>query len=313
MTISEVLTQYQDVQNQPKIPVTIVPSQLSSDQHFSVLLDADGIIGPDGKPIQTKSSATAAPSFDAHRFQTVIDSGFTLPQMPADVVAAIYSGLKNAQLVNFSDASGEVWTFDCDVEVNISISIGNKLFPIHPLDLSRQAKDNNGNPLCFGTIQPTIAGAQDPLFDAIFGMAVLTNMYVLLNYGDFIDGSSNTANPYIQFLSTTDPAKAHAEFVAQRLDGKDTTGFQSKTSHTGSGYTGSRNHHPFHKYKIFIYITVAVAGAAVIASIVWLVARRRKSAYRPLYAPPPVEDLAMPTGSGYHPGAPYSDPWTERK
>jgi len=82
MTISEILPQYQDIQNQPKVPVTIVPSQISSSQHFSVLLDADGIIGPDGKPIQTKSNATAAPNYDEHRLQTIIDSGFTLPQLP---------------------------------------------------------------------------------------------------------------------------------------------------------------------------------------------------------------------------------------
>jgi hypothetical protein len=81
MTISEILPQYQDIANQPKIPVTIVPSQVSSQQHFSILLDSNGIIGPNGKSIQTNSNATAAPNYDPHRFQTVIDSGFTLPQL----------------------------------------------------------------------------------------------------------------------------------------------------------------------------------------------------------------------------------------
>lgn len=30
---------------------------------------------------------------------------------------------------------------------------------------------------------------------------------MVMNYGDFIVGSTNKANPYIQFLSITDPAE----------------------------------------------------------------------------------------------------------
>ncbi|KAH9963321.1 aspartic peptidase domain-containing protein [Russula dissimulans] len=314
MTISEILPQYQDIANQPKIPVTIVPSQVSSQQHFSILLDSNGIIGPNGKSIQTNSNATAAPNYDPHRFQTVIDSGFTLPQLHKDVVDAIYSGLPGAQFVNVAGASGDLWTFDCDLEVNVSISIGNKLFPIHPLDLSRQGTDDNGNTFCYGTLQPTIPGAQSPLFDAIFGMAVLSNMYVMLNYGDFIDGMpSNTADPYIQFLSTTDPAKAHAEFVAQRLGGNDTTGSQPKSQNNDSG--SGTNEGFFQKYKIPIFGAAAVVGAVALAGIVRLLIRRRKPAYRPLYDPAPVGDLPMPMPpvSGYNAGAYYADPWTQRR
>jgi hypothetical protein len=44
-------------------------------------------------------------------------------------------------------------------------------------------------------------------------------MYVLLDYGDFIDDStSNTAALYVQLLPTTDAAAAHADFGATRLD-----------------------------------------------------------------------------------------------
>ena len=48
----------------------------------------------------------------------------------------------------------------------------------------------------------------------------VTNVYLLLDYGDFIDSTpSNTANPYVQLLAMTNPATAHKEFVAMRLNG----------------------------------------------------------------------------------------------
>lgn len=134
-------------------------------------------------------------------------------------------------------------------------------------------------------------------------------MYLLLDYGDFIDGSvNNTANPYVQILSTTDPAEAHADFVATRLGGKDTTGSQHISSGSGS------NSGFFHKYRIPIFAAAAVAGVAALAGVVWLVAKRRKAAvYRPLYDPAPVGDMPMQNVTGYSAGTPYSDPWTNRR
>lgn len=50
----------------------------------------------------------------------------------------------------------------------------------------------------------------------------------MINFGDFVDGSSsNVASPYIQLLSTTDAGTAHTDFVNTRLSGVDTTGSQS--------------------------------------------------------------------------------------
>jgi len=44
-------------------------------------------------------------------------------------------------------------------------------------------------------------------------------VYLLINFGDFVDGSVNTtADPYVQLLSITDPASAHADFISVRLD-----------------------------------------------------------------------------------------------
>jgi hypothetical protein len=46
------------------------------------------------------------------------------------------------------------------------------------------------------------------------------NTYILINFGDFVDGStSNVADPYIQLLSISDKTKIHQDFVNARLGG----------------------------------------------------------------------------------------------
>ena len=57
------------------------------------------------------------------------------------------------------------------------------------------------------------------------------NVYLLVDYGDFVDGSVNTtADPYVQLLSITNPTAAHADFVNVRLNGNHTN--KSTPSHT---------------------------------------------------------------------------------
>ncbi|KAI0250550.1 aspartic peptidase domain-containing protein [Lactifluus subvellereus] len=310
MTISQVIPQFQDITNQPKVPVTILQSDFSSAQHFSVLLDANGIIGPDGNAIKTTSNATLAPSHSRGQLVAIFDTGFTLPQVPKYVADAFYSGAPGAKLVDVAAFSGEVWAFDCTAEINATIQIGGQSYPIHPLDMSRQTVDDNGQPFCFGPYQPVIAGAQDPTFDMILGMTFLSNVYLLLNYGDFIDGSTDkTAAPFAQLLSTTDPGSAHTDFVATRLGGKDTTQPHANTQ-KGSGQKSSGSF--FSKNKVPIFIGAAVAVAALIAGVLLLVSRRRKAAYRPLVDPAPQGDMQMHYVSGYNTGGRYADPWNRR-
>src|SRR6266849_10150600 len=59
------------------------------------------------------------------------------------------------------------------------------------------------------------------------------NVYLLVDYGDFVDGSVNTtADPYVQLLSITDPTAAHADFVNVRLNGHHTNNSSRTPSHT---------------------------------------------------------------------------------
>ena len=88
----------------------------------------------------------------------------------------------------------------------------------------------------------------------------VTNVYLLLDYGDFIDTTTNnTATPYVQLISTTDPTTAHNEFVAMRLNGTNPLG--SSGSHSGSVRMAKGL---LEKYKtLFI---AGVVGAVVLLS-----------------------------------------------
>jgi hypothetical protein len=82
MTISEILPEFQNITSQPNVSVSVLQSKISADQHFSILLDSDGIIGPDGNAIKTTSNASYAPTHDNSQLQVVFDTGFSLPQLP---------------------------------------------------------------------------------------------------------------------------------------------------------------------------------------------------------------------------------------
>jgi hypothetical protein len=185
MTISQIIPQFQGVTNQPKVPVTILQSSIASDQHFSVLLDANGIIGPDGNAIKTKSNASFAPTHDQSQLVALFDTGFSLPQVPKcvprplhsfcfliyeratwdrAVADAFYSGAKGAKLINVDAFSGDVWVFDCTAEINATIKIAGQSYPIHPLDMSRQEIDDNGQPFCFGSVR--VAYLQSTMLEA---------------------------------------------------------------------------------------------------------------------------------------------------
>ena len=86
----------------------------------------------------------------------------------------------------------------------------------------------------------------------------MTNVYLLLDYGDFIDTTTNnTANPYVQLISTIDPTTAHKEFVAMRLNGTNPLGTnQTSGSHRANGSVGMA------KGFVETYKTLFIAGVA---------------------------------------------------
>jgi len=166
-------------------------------------------------------------------------------------------------------------------------------FPIHPLDLTLFEATEGEENICAGSFQPIAANiANDPTFgsfDAILGMAFLRNAYLLINFGDFVDGSnSSVANPHMQLLPTINTTLAHQDFVNVRLGGKDTTGSQAPLLPVGQGQTSSSassasdlsgdlsqsdsstSSQRFYQTTWFI-IVISVIGAFVLACIAWSV------------------------------------------
>ncbi|KAI9508863.1 acid protease [Russula earlei] len=239
ITVSDIVPGLESILAQPKLPVKAVPSTQSGDQHWQALLDPNGIIGPDGQRIAMSTKVAGAPI--PSQLTVVFDTGFSFSQVPKYVADAIYSRISGAQFQNLT-TTGPIWTLPCNAEVNTTLIFGNISLPIHPLDTSFNLQGPTGNQFCVGGFQPITTGAA-PDYDMILGMTFLRNVYLLVNYGDFVDGTATKAPPYVQLLSVTDPAAAHVDFVNTRLGGVDTTGFQvlinSSPSSSDSDYNGS--------------------------------------------------------------------------
>ncbi|KAF8073930.1 aspartic peptidase domain-containing protein [Lyophyllum atratum] len=306
LTIGEVVDGFEDVLMQPKLAVSSVADDQAHDQHFQLLLDENGLIGPDGKtiPVYTEIDSTANPK----QATVVIDTGFSLPQVPSPVAEAIYSRFAGARLLNIA-AVGDIWVLPCNQEVNITFNFNGRPYPIHPLDASLDPRtiglsgvtDSRGQPLCIGTFQPfSYNRGASPNYDMVLGMAFLRNVYVLMDYGDFIIGSDEIDAPYIQFLSTTVPAEAHADFVKVRLNGIDTTGTQSELKRRGVR-------------PLVYYIAITIVVVLILASIGFFFIYRAKrtltladasDASLPQHPGPQMVAFGLPPATYGHPRGP---------
>ncbi|TFK52509.1 acid protease [Heliocybe sulcata] len=221
-TISELVSGYENITSMPKISVEKVHKLTDADQHWQIYTDKNGVIGPDGEPIEIKSIVPSAPD---GQLVAVLDSGFTLPQVPRELSDAIYGRVQGAVY----DTNSQVWTVPCDQLVNLAFKFGGVTYPVHPLDVATSDfnyTDATGNPKCVGAFQPiTSAFSLLGEYDMILGMAFLRNAYTLLDFGDFVSESSkDTGDPFVQLLSLTDNATAHNDFVQVRMNGVDTSG-----------------------------------------------------------------------------------------
>lgn len=219
-TIGEIVPGFENITSMPQLSIEKVYKVTDVDQHWQIVTDKDnGIIGPDGQPIQYSSIAPKAPD---GTIVGVLDSGFTLPQVPRTVSDAIYGRVQGAEW----SASSEAWLVPCEQLINVTFNFGGVSYPIHPLDVSSSdfgVTFSNGNPACLGTFQPvTSAFSLLGEYDMILGMAFLRNTYTLINYGNFITGGSNSHNPYVQLLPLTNIESAVNDFIQVRLNGQNT-------------------------------------------------------------------------------------------
>ncbi|KAL0960742.1 hypothetical protein HGRIS_005766 [Hohenbuehelia grisea] len=329
LTVGELLPGYESVTSQPKLIVTDVPIFEVGDQHFQLLVDEDGLIGPDGNSIPVRTAVDETKN--KKQVTAIVDTGFSLSQVPKNVADSIYSRFEGAEFVNVTGV-GKVWIAPCTTEVNITIKLGGVRYPIHPMDALldptllglTNVRNQAGERSCIGTYQPVSFNLpKSPNFDMILGMSFLRNVYTLIDFGDFIAGSTNKGDPYIQLLSVTDPAEAHSDFVQVRLNGIDTTDGQVLKSSSTPQTTSSRK-------RTIIYIIGAslIALGLVLAVLAFVLARSRRNkmvkggmgastasswasmrpggrqgAYHPLNDPAPSDAHAPPPQ--YNPNAQY--------
>ena len=148
LTIDEVLPQFSNITSYTKLMVDKVHKLTDADQHWQILTDTNGIIGPDGNNISVKSIAPSAPK---GQLVAVLDTGFTLTQVPRYVSDAIYGRVPGAVY----DVKNQFWTVPCDSLINVSFGFGGVQIPVHPLDTVMSEfnyKNANGTTACVGSV-----------------------------------------------------------------------------------------------------------------------------------------------------------------
>ncbi len=115
---------------------------------------------------------------------------------------------------------------------------------------------------------------------------------MLINFGDFVDGAlAKVGDPYIQLLSLTEPAEAHSDFVAVRMDGIDRTADFHLLPALPESYEDDEPEPKEDRWKKYLpYIIAGSIAVGVIILILIVVASYRKSMakkYRRLHEPAP--------------------------
>jgi len=157
LTIGTVIPGLEAVLDAPKLPV--IRDQFGV-QHWQSLLDANGIIGPDGQRISTTTSVPNPSAGSTDQLHVMFDTGFTVPQLPGDIVDAIYGRIPGAQFIEDgttlhpSISYVNFWRIPCDYEVNVSFIFAGQEFPVAPLDLNHdtQQQDDNAQAICIAFV-----------------------------------------------------------------------------------------------------------------------------------------------------------------
>jgi hypothetical protein len=225
LTIDEVLSGYEAILQQPKLNLSI--TAIAQNQHWQTLLDADGFI-VNGKTVSHPTTSVPTTT-NPQQLTVVFDNGFTLPQLPRDMVDAIYKKVKGAKFSTPDNA----YLLPCNAEVNVTFMFQGVSYPVHPLDTVTKAIATDPSkgevshiPViqkrdtrieltgCVGAFQPITFDTGNNL-DIILGMGFLRNVYMLNSFGTLV--SPNASAPYVQLLSlNNDTTAMHNEFLKVR-------------------------------------------------------------------------------------------------
>jgi len=282
MTVSEVLPQYGNITSMRNLTVDKVHRLTNADQHWQMLTDSNGVIGPDGNSILVDSFVPSAPT---NQLVAVIDSGYTLPQVPRTMSDAIYGRVPGAAY----DTTNGYWTVPCDSLVNLTFIFGGVEIFVHPLDVVMSEfnyKDANGNTQCVGSFQPiTSAFSLLGEYDIILGMAFLRNTYTYIDFGNFVKGKSSY-DPFVRLLPITDRGAAHADFVKVRMNGIDVSGdaahallppSQGKTSPESAQEKKQHYEARVLSHWPYIFLGCLVLVLSLVGCCIWRCCRRRRA------------------------------------
>jgi len=118
----------------------------SSNQHWAVVTDSKGVIGPDGNDISRESIVR---HISGGKMVAVLDSGFTFSQVPRKMSDAIYGRVQGA---TYNTQAG-IWKVPCKQNLSLAFVLGGVKMPIHPLDIvSNDLDANNPSGLCDGAV-----------------------------------------------------------------------------------------------------------------------------------------------------------------
>ncbi|KAH9893132.1 aspartic peptidase domain-containing protein [Epithele typhae] len=179
-------------------------------QHWSLAMDS---MTANGTPFAF--NASRVPGVPTGKVAAVLDTGFSLPQIPIAAVNAIYESVPGAVY------SEPYWVVPCDAAPTVVFTFGGQDIPVHPLDLTftQVLTLPSGNTTgCLGSFQAlTLDPTEFVGFDLLLGDAFLRNVYASFNYGDYQPNTPfDGQGPFVQLLPTTDASTMQAEFVANR-------------------------------------------------------------------------------------------------
>lgn len=143
----------------------------------------------------------------------------------------------------------------------------------------------------------------------------MRNAYLLVNFGDFLDGNTTTKAPgYTQLLSTTNAATAHQDFVKVRNNGSlPSTHSNLNAAAATTSSTGGMSS----TVKRIVIVASIVGGSAMLLAVgfcCWCFRRRRGGAskgfagsYRPLDEPAPAAAVDVHAQEKFTPYVPHGE------
>lgn len=147
---------------------------------------------------------------------------------------------------------------------------------------------------------------------SLTAVLVVRNVYLLINFGDFVDGKDGKTNdPYIQLLSITQTSEAHSDFVVRRLDGvDDTSNFQLLPASVLPSINENPDDDKSLSEKIHPYLPYIIAGSCLLGLLLLLgiffcIRSSRQKRYRRLHDPAPAGLHQQPPFTSYQPSTRY--------